>query len=448
VARPRRDARLLVVFTRWPAPGFAKTRLIPALGPTGAAALARAMAEHTLRRVSGAGVPLEVRYDGGDERLLRGWLGEGCALRAQGGGDIGRRMARAVAEGIAGGADAVVLIGTDCPDRGEEDVRAAFEALAAADVVFGPATDGGYWLVGVRRVAGARRWPALFEGIAWGESRVFEESARRAAALGLTARTLRTLADVDRPGDLPVWERAAAREREEPPWLSVVVPTLEEARRVAAHVGALLLEPGVEVVVADGGSADATARIAVAAGARVVEGARGRAAQMNAGAAAASGRVLLFLHADTRPPTGFPRLIRAALADGRVAGGAFAFATDDASPVMRLIERGARWRARALGVVFGDQGIFARRSAFDACGGYPVLPLMEDAAFVRRLRQEGRFALLDAPAVSSARRWRRHGVWRTTAANALVTAAWLCGAGPVRLSRAYPRLLGKPRRIG
>ena len=431
--------RLLVLFTRFPEPGRTKTRLVPALGAEGACALQRAMTARTLRRVSPAGAPapwtIEVRYEGSDAAAMRDWLGAGPAFAPQGADDLGARLLAAFAAGFAGGAPAVVVVGSDCPGLGAGDVADAFRALGGVDAVFGPARDGGYWLVGLRRTAFPAAVP-LFAGIPWGGDAVLAASLAAAAAAGLAASLLRALADVDRPEDLPVWEKALRDDLAQPS-ISVVIPALDEAARVGALVGEVRGAAGVEVLLADGGSRDDTAAAAAARGARVVRGARGRAAQMNAGAAAAGGDVLLFLHADTRLPAGWAEAVRGAVADAGVAVGAFSFATDSPRRSLRLIERLANLRGRSLGIVFGDQALFVRRRDFEDVGGFPGQPLMEDWELVRRLRRRGRMVILPHAAVTSARRWHARGPWRNSLRNALITIAYAVGISPERLARWY-----------
>jgi rSAM/selenodomain-associated transferase 2/rSAM/selenodomain-associated transferase 1 len=436
--------RRLVVFTRYPEPGLAKTRLIPALGAAGAADLQRRMTERTLERVGAGGADagagpaweIEVRFCGGDDRLMAAWLGDAVRCLPQGPGDLGERLRRALAAGFGDGAAAVAAIGTDCPELRARDVADAFAALERADTVLGPAVDGGYWIVGARREAFAHAAGPLFTDIPWGGGDVLGTTRAALARAGVSTALLRTHRDVDRPDDLGVWVRsldgAAADES-----ISVVIPALDEAARIGALVDALLREPDVDVVVADGGSGDGTAAAAVAAGARVVAGPRGRAPQLNAGAAAAGGEVLLFLHADTSLPAGWARAVRDALRDQRIGGGAFSFATDSPRRELRLIERAANWRGRRLGVVFGDQAIFARREVFAALGGFPDQALMEDYELVRRLRRRHRFVVLAEPAVTSARRWEARGPWRTSLRNVAITAAYLAGVAPRRLAAWY-----------
>lgn len=433
--------RLLVVFTRTPDPGLAKTRLIPALGAEGAARLQGRMTARTLTRIADAppAAPpwrTEVRVDGVD--AAGGGTGSDEPFRrlGQGTGDLGERLLRALDEGFAAGAGAVAVIGADCPELGGGDVADAFRALECVDAVFGPAHDGGYWLVGLRRSAFERAGRPLFEGIPWGGPGVLAASVAAAGSAGLTVALLRTLTDVDRPADLAEWERVL-RGDQAGAAISVVIPALDEAPRIGSLVQELRAEDGVEVIVVDGGSRDGTPGIAAAAGARVVSAPRGRAAQMNAGAAASCGVILLFLHADTRLPPGWPAAVRGLLGDPGVSGGAFSFATDSPSRGLRLIAAGAAWRGRLLGAIFGDQAIFTRSEAFAALGGFPAQPLMEDWEFVRRLRSRGAVVVLPQKAVTSARRWETRGTVRTSLVNAVITAGYLAGVPPTRLARWY-----------
>ncbi|OIP45040.1 MAG: hypothetical protein COX17_03470 [Deltaproteobacteria bacterium CG23_combo_of_CG06-09_8_20_14_all_60_8] len=194
----------LLVFTRLPVAGQVKTRLIPALGAAGAAALHRRLAERTLATarsfVGGRPTGLEVWYTGGNARAARGWLGDGAGYHRQPAGDLGRRLALAFAKSFATKARRVVLVGTDCPDLTEEILAQAFAGLAMVDVVLGPAADGGYYLVGL-----AREQPGLFVDIDWGTGLVLEQTRAAIARHGLSYQLLPCLADVDRPVDLAAW---------------------------------------------------------------------------------------------------------------------------------------------------------------------------------------------------------------------------------------------------
>lgn len=221
--------------------------------------------------------------------------------------------------------------------------------------------------------------------------------------------------------------------------ISVIIPTLNEEANIAACLAEVHRAPEVEVIVADGGSGDATVQAATRAGARVIAAPRGRARQMNAGAAASRGDILLFLHADTLLPPGWDQQARRMLARPGAVAGAFTFRLDHRPAGLRFIELTVAWRCRLAGMPYGDQGLFIRRRDFAAVGGYPDLPIMEDCELVRRLKKWGRVMVSPAPAVTSARRWRRKGVVATTALNSLVVLAFYLGLPPSLLRRLYDR---------
>jgi len=219
--------------------------------------------------------------------------------------------------------------------------------------------------------------------------------------------------------------------------LSVIVPTLDEAEALPAALAAAR-QPGVtEIIVVDGGSRDGTLALARTLADRVLETARGRARQMNAGAAVARGDVLLFLHADTRLPAGYAQAVARALADPRVVGGRFDVRLDATGLAYRVVGRLISVRSRVTRVATGDQAIFIRRAVFARLGGYPAVPLMEDVALSRALKRAGRVACLGETVVTSARRWQRHGVARTVLLMWALRAAYYAGVSPARLARIY-----------
>lgn len=221
--------------------------------------------------------------------------------------------------------------------------------------------------------------------------------------------------------------------------LSVIIPAINEAGDIGRTVTAARGAPDVEVILADGGSTDDTREEAGKAGAVVVDSEPGRAAQMNAGASAASGDTLLFLHADTILPVGYHTHIDATLSRPGLVAGAFRLAIDSPSGLLRIIEWLANFRSAAFGMPYGDQGIFMRADVFARAGGYPELPIMEDFELMRRLGRIGRIGLADAAAVTSARRWDNMGVFRATLVNQLVIAGYMLGIGPERLRTLYQR---------
>jgi len=218
----------------------------------------------------------------------------------------------------------------------------------------------------------------------------------------------------------------------------VVIPALNEANRVVAAVESAGA-PGVEVIVVDGGSRDATRERAAAAGARVVESAAGRAEQLAAGVRASGGDVLLLLHADSRLPLGFDGAVAKALEDVRTIGGAFRLRFEERGWALRAIEWGVGLRVAICGLPYGDQALFLRRRALEAIGGIPRAAIMEDLDLVRAMRSRGRLALLDLAVTTSGRRYSDRGVARTLGRNALALAAWRLRIDRQRIADWYHR---------
>lgn len=216
--------------------------------------------------------------------------------------------------------------------------------------------------------------------------------------------------------------------------VSVVIPALDEEGCVGAAIRSAVESGAVEVLVADGGSRDATREVAEEAGAIVVEAARGRARQMNAGAARATGEVLLFLHADTVLPPRAAALVRTALEDPGVVAGAFSYHPAASGLLGLALRTGARLRLRITRHPYGDQGLFVRRRTFAEMDGFADLPVMEDWEIVKRLRRLGRVVVLEEPAVTSAKSFVDNGLLRSTIVNAAVIAGYVFGVDPARLA--------------
>jgi rSAM/selenodomain-associated transferase 2 len=221
--------------------------------------------------------------------------------------------------------------------------------------------------------------------------------------------------------------------------LSIIIPALNEAARIEATLASLapLRARGHEVIVVDGGSSDATARLAALHADRVLAAPRGRASQMNVGAGQARGDVLLFLHADNRLPESADRLIADALAASRRAWGRFDVAIEGAHPMLPAIAWFMNVRSRSTGIATGDQSVFVRREAFERAGGFPSLALMEDVALSARLKAVSRPACLRARTVTSGRRWETKGVFRTLLLMWRLRLSFFFGASPERLARIY-----------
>lgn len=421
----------LILFGRYPVPGRTKTRLIPLLGAVRAADLQRDLTEKILNTDRLAArrrpVDLEVCFDGGSPARLRRWLGHDLIFSEQSPGNLGERMETAFLEAFRQGARRVLLHGTDIPDLTPRHIDEAFDALKTHDVVLGPSSDGGYWLMGLKKPAD------LFGGIEWGTSSVFEKTLTAARKGGLSVHVLGPLTDLDTveavEDRMPEW---AARQ----PYVSVIVPTLNEE----AHIEKAIFNarsPDAEVIVVDGGSEDRTVERAEKAGASVIPGPRGRALQQNRGAAEARGSVFLFLHADTALPKDYVVQVFETLMDQRVVLGAFRFKTDLDRPLMRGIEITTNIRSKYLKLPYGDQALFARRSCFQAVGGFPEKPIAEDLFFVRLVSKRGRIEIAPAHATTSARRWKEVGVLRTTLINQVILTGLALGISSRTLARFY-----------
>ncbi|MBX6426457.1 MAG: TIGR04283 family arsenosugar biosynthesis glycosyltransferase [Variibacter sp.] len=223
------------------------------------------------------------------------------------------------------------------------------------------------------------------------------------------------------------------------PSLSIVIPVLNEAAGIESLLASLapLRARGVEIIVVDGGSGDGTAALARAGADQVLSAPRGRGAQMNAGAAAARGDVLLFLHADTRLPADADRLVCDGLAASGRRWGRFDVRIEGRSAMLPLVALGMNVRSRLTGIATGDQALFVSRGAFAQAGGFPDIPLMEDIEMSRRLKRISRPLCLRARVVTSGRRWDERGAWRTILLMWRLRLAHFFGTAPDVLARRY-----------
>ena len=440
--------RRLILFTRYPEPGTTKTRMISRLGDVGAAELQRRMTEHIISRITKCSgmhsTPLEIRFEGGNHHLMAAWLGTEFDYCPQGNGDIGIRMRRALEDGFGSGYESVTIIGSDIPDITGDIVQKAFDGLKKHDLVLGPAADGGYYLIAMQKSVFIRANPKLFNGIHWGTDEVLSQTLGAAEELGLSYFLLDTLDDVDRPEDLAVWHRAS-KLRLDPRGvkrLSIIIPTLNEARRIKETITRLQKSKGVEIVVVDGGSRDNTVELARALGARVLVTDASKAGQMNAGAAASVGEVLLFLHADTHLPDNFDIKVLQAVGQKGFCVGAFSLGIGSGARGLRVIECVANWRSRFFQMPYGDQALFVCRDLFNEIGGFPDIPIMEDFALIRRLRRKGKITILPDCVITSPRRYLNFGILKTWCLNQIIIAAYYLGVPAERLARWYRREKG------
>ena len=223
------------------------------------------------------------------------------------------------------------------------------------------------------------------------------------------------------------------------PTISIIIPTLNEAESITATLKSAQAGADVEIIVVDGGSRDGTVQRARAFGVRLLSIAGGRAKQVNAGARAARGDVLLFLHADTCLPEGFDQHVSELLASPGTVAGAFALGIDGSESALRAIEKLANFRSRFFQMPYGDQAIFLRSALFSVLGGFPEMPIMEDYVFVRRIKRKGRIAIAPVAVNTSSRRWLRMGILKTTLINQVILLAYFLGVDNDRLARWYTK---------
>lgn len=221
--------------------------------------------------------------------------------------------------------------------------------------------------------------------------------------------------------------------------LSIIIPALNEAGCIQAFCTTLqpLRRHGHEVILVDGGSVDDTAKLASPLVDKIILSGKGRAVQMQTGANAARGAIFWFLHADSGVPENADLLIREALARKQTDWGRFNISLQDKHPALRCVELAMNLRSSLTGIATGDQGIFVRRSLYEQVGGIPPLPLMEDIAFSRALKKHCRPACIRQPLLTSARRWRQHGIFRTILTMWSLRLAYFIGISPDQLVKHY-----------
>lgn len=219
--------------------------------------------------------------------------------------------------------------------------------------------------------------------------------------------------------------------------ISIIIPVLNEAQNIEGAIASTQPSTNIEVIVVDGGSQDDTYKIADNLNVIILSSLPGRAVQMNKGAMFAKGDILLFLHADTRLPSGFDVMIRISLQETGTVAGAFALRIDAEVASLRLVEWGVNMRSRFWQMPYGDQAIFLTKDIFNKIGNFPELPFMEDFEIMRRLKRIGRITIIPVPVITSARRWLQKGICKTTLINQIVIIAYLLGVPPQRLVRWY-----------
>lgn len=472
-ARKRKKSyhkKVISIFTRFPSPGVTKTRLIPCLGKEGAAYAQRRMTEHILERMKKYcrqhdDTDIAVWYNGSTEDKMRYWLipksGEDHFMYffQQPPGGLGEKLREATLSGFRGNREYVVIIGSDIPGLDPGVMEEAFDALGSgAEMVLGQAEDGGYYLVGFSKAAG-HKIGAVFDGIDWGTERVFQQQCAKAKEQDINLKILNTkLSDVDTEEDLSVLEGALQIHRRsltDRKW-SVIVPTMNEEENIVTTLQTVCQNCSSEarlqeIIVCDGGSKDNTVQKVkdfsqrVNVPVKVTHSQPGRGFQLKNGVEGATGDFLLFLHSDTNLPPNFDVAAESCLERPGNVAGSFAWSVDSDSSdgwffnlEMRILEYFTNRRIQNHELPFGDNAMFTTRHVYDQIGGFQEVYLLEDVLMVEGLWKVGHIGIAEGePVITSARRWRKWGLFRITGLNRFILIAHYLGVSTETLALWY-----------
>lgn len=219
--------------------------------------------------------------------------------------------------------------------------------------------------------------------------------------------------------------------------ISIIIPVLNEAKTIAQTISTAQIGTDIEIIIVDGGSNDGTLKLVQTLNVQLISTLPGRATQMNQGAIAATGDILIFLHGDTLLPPDFDQLVRETLLKPNTVAGAFELRIRGATAGLRVLEKMVNWRSHYLQMPYGDQGIFVTAKIFKQVGGFPEIPIMEDFELIRQLRKIGQITIISLPVLTSGRRWQKLGILKTTLINQIVIIAYLLGVSPEILAEWY-----------
>ncbi len=366
----------IIIFTRVPIPGKTKTRLMPCYTPLECAKLHAYFLQDIMAECQKVEADIYIYYDpDGNVSVLQKLLGMKHVYREQVGENLGERMHIAIKEVLEKGYESCVLIGTDVPGLQANHLRQGFEQLQHADVVLGPTKDGGYYLIGARKIV-----PEAFEKIQYGQGSVAEATKENLERAGHKVVFVESLLDIDTPEDVLEYrnlelDNHTGRYLKRTPKISVIIPIYNEESTIQQIQAEVEKLKDCEIIFVDGGSTDKTLSM-IDEKYRVIPSEKGRANQMNTGAKASSGNVLFFLHCDSHLPKEPVKEIKQVMRTYR--WGCFGIAFNQYTIELLVCRFVSNHRIKDRKVVFGDQGIFIDRTLFFEVGMYPVLPIMED----------------------------------------------------------------------
>ena len=385
----------MIIFTKAPENGRVKTRMKPYLTDEECADLAECMLRDISRETADTGADIFMCYDAGSEglRKLRKIFGRRPVYFPQEGSGLGERMDNALRKVLALGYSSCMLMGSDIPEVRTSELIDAFDALDNNDIVCGPSADGGYWLIGMHRPESS-----LLTGREYSHGHVLEELMQAASDEGLSCALASRHQDMDEPDDLRDFASRMRRDAylrksrtgrfvRDHMSISLIMPVYNEITTIDAMTDQLgRLKDDFEVIIVDGGSTDGTCEH-IPDGFTLIHSGKGRAVQMNTGAAAATGDILFFVHCDSELPDEPAKEIRRVMA--RREAGCFGIAFHSGQFFMMTNRVISNLRAGVHRVMFGDQGIFMTRELFDLVGGFPEIPIMEDYQMSLTLREMG-----------------------------------------------------------
>lgn len=424
---------------RYPQPGQVKSRLATAIGAQSAATIYDKLVRRTLGVVSDLkrldpDVEIFVYFTPVDRRsqMEQHYPGPWRFIPQQG-THLGHKMATAFDLVWSRGFQQIVIIGSDIADIESDDIQEAFAALAEGYTVLNPASDGGFYLLGLSRPC-----PAVFEPETWGTQEIFARTEHLLQKGGLTVRCLRQRHDIDRPEDLSHIARQPIFQDS----LSIIIPTLRSITGLRPLLTALTsgMWPGDEIIVVSPEATTAGAPhepMLVSESCLAVASAKGRGLQLNAGVRHAKGNVLWFVHDDSTVPNQFAYLVRQISRAKQMSLGCFRLAFSPSTPLLNAIAQWGNWRTRFVKLPYGDQGLFCRRETFTQVGGFHRDMLMEDVDFVKRCRRHGGILMLPEMLYTSPQRYLKRGILRASVRNHFTILLYHLGWSEAKLHAFY-----------